>query len=124
METTKFGGLLRKHRKQRDLSLGQMAERIDVAPSYLSDVELGRRNPFKREMIDKIGEQFEMSAQEVNELIDAASDARGQFELPADRGNPAAFQAGAALAREWTTFTATEYQQLTELIQTMKSKKA
>jgi transcriptional regulator with XRE-family HTH domain len=39
-----FGGALRWAREQRKLSLRNVADQLAVSPSYISDVELGRRS--------------------------------------------------------------------------------
>ena len=39
-----LGQKIREIRQQRDLSLRELASRIDVSPAFMSDVELGRRN--------------------------------------------------------------------------------
>lgn len=41
---TSFGKLLRRHRRGRGLTLGALAQRVDVTPGYLSMIENGRVN--------------------------------------------------------------------------------
>ena len=40
-----LGERIREIRQGRDLSLRELATRIDVSAAFMSDVELGRRNP-------------------------------------------------------------------------------
>jgi transcriptional regulator with XRE-family HTH domain len=40
-----LGEYLRELREQRDLSVRELAKRLDVSAPFLSDVELGRRHP-------------------------------------------------------------------------------
>lgn len=40
-----LGQQIRELREQKDLSLRDLAKKIDVSAPFLSDVELGRRNP-------------------------------------------------------------------------------
>lgn len=39
------GEALRKHRLKKRVGLRELARRADIVPSYLSDIELGRRQP-------------------------------------------------------------------------------
>lgn len=71
---TKFGEALRKERKKAGKTLGEAAKVAGVAISYLSDVELGRRNPLKTQQILKIAELFECDAER---LVLAAAKERG-----------------------------------------------
>ena len=43
-----FGQAFRKDRQKAGLSLGDVAERLNLSKPYLSDVELGRRAPNDR----------------------------------------------------------------------------
>jgi transcriptional regulator with XRE-family HTH domain len=46
MEKTKtLGERIRELRAAKDISLRELAKKIDVSAAFLSDVELGRRNP-------------------------------------------------------------------------------
>jgi len=111
----KFGGLLRELRKMSNISLGDMADRLGIAASYLSDVELGRRHPFRTETIERCGEILGLSNDQVGELIAAASVQRRAVELPLDPTNQAAVDAGAALMREWPNYSSEAYRQIKAL---------
>jgi transcriptional regulator with XRE-family HTH domain len=43
--TKTLGQRLRELREKTDLSLREFAGKLDVSPAFVSDVELGRRNP-------------------------------------------------------------------------------
>lgn len=45
MDGTTFGERIRELRLERNLSLRQLADRIDKSAPFLSDIELGRRFP-------------------------------------------------------------------------------
>ncbi|WP_394237371.1 helix-turn-helix domain-containing protein [Niallia oryzisoli] len=51
---TEFGEKLRLLRKEKGLSLRKLSELAGVAPSYLSQVETGKRRIPKVEMLEKI----------------------------------------------------------------------
>jgi len=122
-DSRSFGDMLRDLRKGRGVNLGDMADSLKVAASYLSDVELGRRHPFKVEMIEKIGSILDLNEAQVKALIASASVSRGGFELPIDAHNQAAIDAGAALMREWPNFSPDSYRQLQELAERLASEK-
>lgn len=119
--TSRFGDLLRDLRKAKGVYLGDLAGRIHVAPSYLSDVELGRRHPFKAEAIERIAAALPLSAAEVDALLTAASVERGGFELPVNRQNQAAVEAGAALVRAWPTLSDDAYREIQRLVERLTS---
>lgn len=45
MNTTAFGSYLRKIREEKNISLRELAKKINVSGAFLSDIELGRRFP-------------------------------------------------------------------------------
>ena len=47
-----LGQRIRELRQERDLSLRELATRIGVSSAFMSDVELGRRNPSDKHMED------------------------------------------------------------------------
>ena len=51
-----FGKCIRQQREEQGLSLRKLAEKIDISPIYMSDIETGKRPaPIKKyELIDKI----------------------------------------------------------------------
>lgn len=123
MATKKFGELLKECRKRRDVTLGQLAEKMDVAPSYLSDIEHGRRNPLKKEAIEQLVRILDLNKADQDALIDAAQAVRGQFDIPADPQNAAAYTFGAALAREWTSMNSGDYEKLMTVLEQIRQSK-
>ena len=45
-----LGELIRELREERDLSLRELATKIEVSAAFMSDVELGRRHPSDKHM--------------------------------------------------------------------------
>ena len=70
---TSLGKFLRTFRIQQGELLKDMAERLDVAPAYLSSIENGKRNP-ARKFINNIISSYELSAQEIDALNRAYSE--------------------------------------------------
>jgi transcriptional regulator with XRE-family HTH domain len=69
----KFGEFLKSLRQSREISLRQLASDIDVAPSYLSDIERGNRNAPPKERLDKIIKILSLSEDEAYKFYDLAS---------------------------------------------------
>ena len=43
-----IGPYIRKRRDELDLSLRELAKRLDCSPAFISDIELGRRHPSEK----------------------------------------------------------------------------
>ncbi len=59
-ELSALGKRLRAIRRKRELKLSEMGERIGLSKSYLSDIELGKKNP-GAEFFLKIAKKFNVS---------------------------------------------------------------
>ncbi|MCU0229436.1 MAG: helix-turn-helix domain-containing protein [Bryobacterales bacterium] len=69
---TPFGKVIRKHRIDRDMLLGEMAEALDLSSSYLSQIETGKRS-IPADLADKVARLFELNAKETRSLKEAAA---------------------------------------------------
>lgn len=69
-----LGALLRKLRRERGLTLEQLAQRIPMSASNLSRVELGSQGPPADEVIERIAKALDA---DVAELLHAAGRAGG-----------------------------------------------
>jgi transcriptional regulator with XRE-family HTH domain len=67
-----FGAFLKSLRQSRGMSLRQLASEIEVAPSYLSDIENDNRNAPNKERLDNIIEKLKLSEEEAYKLFDLA----------------------------------------------------
>lgn len=45
-----LGQKIRELREEKDFSLRKLAKKIEVSPAFLSDIELGRRNPSEKNL--------------------------------------------------------------------------
>lgn len=77
----KFGTYISEKRKQKGLSLRKMAQLLDITPSYLSDIEKGRRYAPDKEKIIKIAKILELDSQ-LDKLYDLAGESKD--DLPPD----------------------------------------
>ncbi len=78
----KFGEYLANKRKEREMSLRMLAKKLDVSPTYLSDVENNRRNALSYENLNKIIEILKLDEEEQKILYDLAGETKD--EIPAD----------------------------------------
>jgi len=69
-----LGALVRKRRRERGLTLDQLAKRIPMSASNLSRVELGSQGPPADEVIERIAAALEADP---GELLGAAGRASG-----------------------------------------------
>lgn len=120
MENETYGELLRELRKQKRKTLGDVARALDVTVAYVSDVELGRRNPLAREQTLIVAELFEIDA---TELLRAAVATRRRLELDLSKTGAAGVEHAATLAREWPTFDEADFRQLHEALREIIARK-
>lgn len=67
-----FGNNLASLRKAKNLTVGELAKRLDCHPSYVTHVEKGRRLPPGSEKLDQLVLALGASADEAAELRRAA----------------------------------------------------
>lgn len=62
-----YGMWVRKYRRDNNILMKEMADKLGVGASYLSHVESGRRG-VTMEMITKLCREYELNDDELNEL--------------------------------------------------------
>ena len=77
-----FGDFISRKRTEKKITLMNMSRMLSISPSYLADIEHGRRNPMDREKIPKLADILELSDKEREEMFDLAGKTRN--EAPAD----------------------------------------
>ncbi|MFA9423469.1 MAG: helix-turn-helix domain-containing protein [Sedimentibacter sp.] len=82
MSPNKFGEYIAEKRKEKGIALRKMADLVDLSPAYWSDIEKGRRNPPNINKIKEVAELLKLSHEEIDLIIDMASDDRD--EIPMD----------------------------------------
>lgn len=77
MANKDFGEYVRKLRTERNYSLKQLAEEIEITPYYLSYIESGRKtNPTQR-IIARMFGALKMSKSEIEHFLDLHAKANG-----------------------------------------------
>lgn len=64
-----LGGAIRALREAREVTLREMARRLNVTPTYLSQVEQGRFSPPTEDRINQIGQILGLSQGQIDELV-------------------------------------------------------
>lgn len=78
----RFGKFVREKREEKKINLRKLAEILDIAPAYMSDIEKSRRYPPDKEKIEKIGMTLELTEDEKNHLFDLAALAKDNTVSP------------------------------------------
>ena len=73
-----FGGFVKKKRQSLNITLRALAERLEIAPSYMSDIEKGKRNAPTQEILEKMASVLELNAEEKNKLFDLAAESKNE----------------------------------------------
>ena len=110
---TKFGKLLRTERKKAGKTLSYVAEAAGCKISYLSDVELSRRNPFKTPQIVKIAEALECDSEPL--IIAAANERGGGVTITS--ANPRVAEVAAGLARSADRIGDGAWEEIAQILQ-------
>lgn len=79
-----FGDFIAKKREERQITLREMARRLEVSAPFLSDVEKDRRNPFDSDRLETTAGILELDKQERELMYDLAGKRRNSVapDLP------------------------------------------
>lgn len=79
-----FGAFIAQKRVEKDVKLKQIAEKLDMSVTYLSDIIKGRRNPPDIGGLEALAEALHLSESEKVEMLDLAGRERNQVspDLP------------------------------------------
>ena len=78
----KFGKFVRNKREEKKINLRKLAEILEIAPAYMSDMEKARRYPPDKEKLAKIAEALELTEDEANTMYDYAALAKDNSVSP------------------------------------------
>lgn len=109
----RFGERLRELREESRKRLKDLAEVMGWSTVYVSDIELGRRNPPAPEHIRKMGNFFGVSPKE---LLDLADREMQRVELDLNEENPSRTEMALMLARSWDGLSEEEVSQIKEIL--------
>lgn len=78
----KFGKFVRNKREKKKINLRKLAEILEIAPAYMSDMGKARRHPPDKEKLAKIAETLELTEDEANAMYDYAALAKENSVSP------------------------------------------
>lgn len=71
-----FGEYISQKRKEKNFTIRELADKLDISFTYLSDVEKGRSKAFKQEILKKIIEVLQLNKDEKDILNDLAGESQ------------------------------------------------
>jgi transcriptional regulator with XRE-family HTH domain len=77
-----FGDFIKQKRTEKGLNLRKLAELVDIAPAYMSDIEKGKRNSPSSDKMSKLAEILELTPEEVATMYDLAAGTRTNTVAP------------------------------------------
>lgn len=72
-----FGEYLTAKREEKDITLRELARKLDVSAPFLSDVEKNRRAPLTPERLERLAEVLSLNAAEKAEMYDIVGRQKG-----------------------------------------------
>lgn len=81
-DSISFGEYLKRKREEKQISLRELARRLDLSAPYLSDVENNRRGPLTEERLITLVKELHLTEEEETEMYDIIGQQRGL--LPPD----------------------------------------
>jgi len=98
--TVSFGECIKEKRMQHSprITLRQMAEKLNINLTHLSDIENGRKNPFDKDKINLFCEILELAEEDKAMLFDLA--ARDSDSVPMDIADTIMYTDQGDLARK------------------------
>ena len=112
---TKFGKLLRKIRIDHGEILKNMADRLGVSPSFLSAVEVGRKNA-PSGWSDIIADSYQLSAEQRQELKLAEQEAVTSVKIDFSKAEHIQRTAAFVFAREFGSMSDETAKQVIQLL--------
>lgn len=83
---SKFGEFIRTIRKRQNDSLRDMAKKMDISATFLSAMEVGRKN-IPISYVDKITEVYSLTNEEKEQLLDAVQETNNRVSLELSQMN-------------------------------------
>src|SRR5690349_9914176 len=111
-----FGQLLRSKREAKGISLTEMAKKMGISASYLSDVELGRRDPWHLERTVAWVTHLGGSETDLQEVLEAMVRGKRSITLHIDQSNAQQVKCAVTLMCCWERLSDFQLGQLYEFL--------
>ncbi|MDR2654529.1 MAG: helix-turn-helix domain-containing protein [Oscillospiraceae bacterium] len=112
---TFFGKALRTIRLERNLYLKDMANALNIEPSYLSSIENGKRNP-TRSFLNKIISTYNLIGEERRNLEDAYVRTIRENSFKLNNAEPYQVDLSLALARKLDSLSFEQVQEIRRIL--------
>ena len=77
-----FGAFIKEKRLKKGINLRKLAELLELAPAYISDIENSNRNSPSPDKMEKLVEVLGLNEDEKNEMYDLAAKDRDNTVAP------------------------------------------
>ena len=74
-----FGEFVKEKRQSLNITLRVFADELDIAPSYVSDIEKGKRNAPTQDILDAMVRVLKLNDDEKNKLFDLAAESKNEI---------------------------------------------
>lgn len=116
LKVTQFGRYIRKLRIDHGMILKDLADALGVSSSYISAVELGKKN-IPDSFIEKLVVRFGIPASERDELNRIASESQPQVKIDLKESSPNEREVVMAFARKYRHLTTDQQKRLKQLLE-------
>lgn len=113
--TNAFGQIFRQERKRAGMTLGDVARVLEVAVTYVSDVERGTRAPLSRDRILAVTAAMGTTADVQKALLHAAVAHAQAYSLSVPQSESGR-ELGVALMRGWNHFSENTFAEILDLV--------
>lgn len=117
---TPFGKAVRMFRIEREKSLKDMAEAFGVKPSYLSAIELGKKNA-TASLAHRVADYFMLSNAERNELLMKVEDSKTSVKLDLVGSNGIQRETATAFARKFNKLGESDLRKISSILKGPKT---
>lgn len=116
LKVTQFGRYIRKLRIDHGMILKDLADALGVSSSYISAVELGKKN-IPESFIEKLVLRFGINTQERAELYRIANESQPQVKIDLKDSTLNEREVVMAFARKYKHLTAEQQQRLKQFLE-------
>lgn len=73
-----FGKLIKGKRLEKNMTMKDVANQLNLSVSYLSDIEKGRRNPLELDKLQALSKILSLTQEEEDQMMDLAGKERNE----------------------------------------------
>lgn len=119
---TELGKVLRRMRIDYGELLKDMAEKLNITPSYLSSIENGKKRP-TREWIDKLADVYNLSPSQRQDLKTAYFETINEVSISLDGASTQTMELGLVFARRFRNLSSKQMKSIVTILNNDKEDK-